>query len=44
MFYDTHAERKIRIVPEQQKAQVSADGKRVELCQYDVAVLLFEKG
>ena len=51
MFYDTHAEREIQIVPEMQKsrvscdgkAKVSADGKRVELGQYDLAVLLFEK-
>ena len=51
MFYDTHAEREIQIMPDMQKARVScdgkakvsADGKRVELGQYDLAVLLFEK-
>ena len=29
MFYDTHAEREIQILPEQQKAQVSSDGNSI---------------
>ncbi|MBQ3027054.1 MAG: hypothetical protein IJD27_05945, partial [Alistipes sp.] len=29
MFYDTHAEREIQILPEQQKAQVSCDGNSI---------------